>query len=108
MVELQSYYQIKKLRSDRDVKHIFMEFQGFCEDLGLKRQLTVAYSPLQNDVAKRKNRTLLKWLRVCFLPGKCITSYEEKQLILQCIFSTDVQQKHWKIKHCLRHLGVES
>lgn len=68
----------------------------------------MAYSPRQNGVAKRRNRTLLKWLRVCFLTRKCFTSYRENQLILWCIFSTDVQQKQWKIKHRLRLSVVES
>ena len=57
MVELQSGFQIKKLRLDRGGEYISTEFSKFCKDLGLERQLTVAYSPQQNGVAKRKNRT---------------------------------------------------
>ena len=51
MVKLQSGFQIKKLRLDRGGEYTSTEFNKFCEDLGLERQLTVAYSPQQNEVA---------------------------------------------------------
>ncbi|CAL9019321.1 unnamed protein product, partial [Prunus brigantina] len=60
MVELQSGYKIKKLRSDRVGEYTSTEFLQFCEEIGLERQLTVAYSPQQNGVAERKNRTIVE------------------------------------------------
>ncbi|CAL2266202.1 unnamed protein product [Prunus armeniaca] len=63
MVELQSGYQIKRLRSDRGGEYTSLEFSKFCEELGLERQLTVAYSPQQNGVAERKNRTVVEMAR---------------------------------------------
>ncbi|CAL2231893.1 unnamed protein product [Prunus armeniaca] len=45
MVELQSGYKIKRLRSDRGGEYTSLEFLKFCEDVGVERQLTVAYSP---------------------------------------------------------------
>ncbi|KAM0982401.1 hypothetical protein ACFX2A_015625 [Malus domestica] len=43
MVELQSGYQIKRLRSDRGGKYTSHEFNALCENVGLEKQLTVAY-----------------------------------------------------------------
>ncbi|CAL9012443.1 unnamed protein product [Prunus brigantina] len=63
MVELQSGYQIKKLRSDRGGEYTSLEFSKFCEEMGLERQLTIAYSPQQNGVAERKNRTVMEMAR---------------------------------------------
>ncbi|BBH01574.1 transposable element gene [Prunus dulcis] len=63
MVELQSGYQIKKLRSDRGGEYTSLDFSKFCEEVGLERQLTVAYSPQQNGVAERKNRTVMEMAR---------------------------------------------
>ncbi|CAL8154967.1 unnamed protein product [Prunus armeniaca] len=60
MVELQSGYKIKKLRSDRGGEYTSTEFLQFCDEVGLERQLTVAYSPQQNGVAERKNRTIVE------------------------------------------------
>ncbi|KAM1116809.1 hypothetical protein ACFX19_007372 [Malus domestica] len=59
MAELQSRYQIKKLRSDRGGEYTSREFQSFCEDLGLERQLAVTYSPQKNGVAKSKDMTIV-------------------------------------------------
>ncbi|KAI5313816.1 hypothetical protein L3X38_042992 [Prunus dulcis] len=63
MVELQSGYQIKKLRSDRGGEYTSLEFSKFCEEMGLERQLTIAYSPQQNGVAERKNHTVMEMAR---------------------------------------------
>ncbi|CAL2235091.1 unnamed protein product [Prunus armeniaca] len=60
IVEFQSGYKIKTLRSDRGGEYTSTEFLRFCEEVGLERQLTVAYSPQQNGVAERKNRTIVE------------------------------------------------
>ncbi|CAA7037483.1 unnamed protein product [Microthlaspi erraticum] len=39
------------------------EFQSFCEISGIKRHLTAPYSPQQNGVVERRNRTLLEMTR---------------------------------------------
>jgi len=70
MVELQSGYQIKKLRSDRGGEYTSLEFSSFCENMGLERQLTVAYSPQQNGVAERKNRTIVEMARTMMVEKK--------------------------------------
>ncbi|KAM1631761.1 hypothetical protein ACFX13_019901 [Malus domestica] len=70
MVELQSGYQIKKLRSDRGGEYTSLEFSRFCEDMGLERQLTVAYSPQQNGVAERKSRTIIEMARTMIVNTK--------------------------------------
>ena len=49
---------MKVLRSDRGGEYNSNEFNKFCEDVGLDRQLTVGYTPQQNGVAERKNRTI--------------------------------------------------
>ncbi|CAL8152291.1 unnamed protein product [Prunus armeniaca] len=59
-VELQSGYKLNKLRSDRGGKYTSNEFNRFCDEMGMERQLTVAYSPQQNGVAERKNRTIVE------------------------------------------------
>ena len=49
---------MKVLRSDKGGEYNSNEFNKFCEDVGLDRQLTVGYTPQQNGVAERKNRTI--------------------------------------------------
>ncbi|KAM1689141.1 hypothetical protein EV2_037740 [Malus domestica] len=66
-VELQSGFKVKKLRSDRGGEYTSLEFSQYCENLGLERQLTVAYSPQQNGVAERRNRTIVEMAKCMML-----------------------------------------
>ena len=36
------------------------EFNNFCREVGIKRETTTVYTPEQNGVAKRKNRTIVE------------------------------------------------
>ncbi|KAM1099314.1 hypothetical protein TB2_005809 [Malus domestica] len=60
MAELQSGFKIKTLRSDRGGEFKSAEFDQFCEKEGLQRQFTLAYTPQQNGVVERKNRTVIE------------------------------------------------
>ncbi|RDX76034.1 hypothetical protein CR513_44019, partial [Mucuna pruriens] len=48
LVKKQSGKHIKVLRSNRGKEYNSHEFDKFCKDKGIKRQLTIAYSPQQN------------------------------------------------------------
>lgn len=45
------------------------EFQYFCVQKGVKHELAAPYTPQQNGVAKRKNRTLLENARSMLKAG---------------------------------------
>ncbi|KAG7565068.1 Zinc finger CCHC-type superfamily [Arabidopsis suecica] len=62
-VEKESGLEIKAMRSDRGGEFTSKEFLKYCEDNGIRRQLTVPRSPQQNGVAERKNRTILEMAR---------------------------------------------
>jgi transposase InsO family protein len=57
---------IKTLQTDRGGEFCSKEFQVFCDEHGIQRQLTAAYTPQQNGVSERKNRTILNMVR-CLL-----------------------------------------
>ena len=59
------------LRSDRGDEYNSNEFKRYCEDIGLDRQLTVGYTPQQNGVAERKNRTIVD-MGKSMLHEKCL------------------------------------
>jgi transposase InsO family protein len=62
-VEKETGISIKGLRTDRGGEFTSKEFAEFCELHGIKRQLTAAYTPQQNGVAERKNRTIMNMVR---------------------------------------------
>jgi Reverse transcriptase (RNA-dependent DNA polymerase)/gag-polypeptide of LTR copia-type/Integrase core domain/GAG-pre-integrase domain len=63
MAENQCDCKIKILRSDRGGEFISNKFIKFCEENGIRRQLTTAYTPQQNGIAERKNRTIVEMAR---------------------------------------------
>jgi len=65
-MENQTRRRIKKLRTDNGRKYLSNNFKKFLEDEGITRQLSVEYTPQQNGVAERANRTFVKMAR-CML-----------------------------------------
>ena len=63
-VELEIGKRIKCLRTDNGGGYTDGNFLAFCKQEGMKRQFTNAYTPQQNGVAERMNRTLLERTRV--------------------------------------------
>ncbi|CAJ2648156.1 unnamed protein product [Trifolium pratense] len=63
LVENESSCSIQCLRTDRGGEYTSNEFNEFCSTHGVKRQLTTAYTPQQNGVSERKNRTILNMVR---------------------------------------------
>ncbi|KAA0050875.1 putative leucine-rich repeat receptor-like protein kinase [Cucumis melo var. makuwa] len=59
LVEKESGYYIKALRSDRGGEFTSNEFKTFCAENGIRRPMTVPFTPQQNGVVERKNRTIL-------------------------------------------------
>ncbi|KAH9754808.1 cysteine-rich receptor-like protein kinase 8 [Citrus sinensis] len=62
-VELESGKKIKCLRTNNGGEYTDGEFLGFCKQEGIQRQFTVTYTPQQNGVAERMNRTLTERIR---------------------------------------------
>ena len=58
MVENQSGCHIKVLHTDSGGEFISKEFNLFCEEEGIQRELTALYTRKQNGIAEQKNRTL--------------------------------------------------
>jgi transposase InsO family protein len=62
-VEKETWTCILAVRTDRRGEFTSQEFTNFCEFHGIHRQLTAAYTPQQNGVAERKNRTIMNMVR---------------------------------------------
>lgn len=58
-VESEGQYKLKALRTDRGGEFTSTQFTNYCNNEGIKRQLTAPYSPQQNGVVERRNRTIL-------------------------------------------------
>lgn len=69
LVEKEAKTVIRGLRTDRGGEFCSDKFNQFCKDNGIKRQLTAAYTPQQNGVAERRNRTIMNMVH-CLLSEK--------------------------------------
>ena len=58
---------IKCLRTDRGGEYNSIAFKEFCKAHGIKRQLAIAFTPQQNGVVERKNRTIMNMVRTALL-----------------------------------------
>ena len=54
-MENESNYKIQTLRSDNGKEYISHQFNSFCEEEGIKCQLTTPYTLEQNRVSERRN-----------------------------------------------------
>lgn len=69
LVENQCNLTIKILRSDNGAEYSSSQFVDFCKATGIEHQFTVPYTPQQNGVSERKNRTVMEMAR-CLLKEK--------------------------------------
>ncbi|KAJ0392071.1 hypothetical protein ATCC90586_011078 [Pythium insidiosum] len=58
-IENQLNARIKCIRTDNGGEYVNRKFDTFCQQQGIVHQLTVPYTPQQNGVAERMNRTIV-------------------------------------------------
>jgi transposase InsO family protein len=63
LVEKQSEHKIKAFRSDNGGEFTSKAFERFLQAHGIERQLSTPYTPQQNGVAERANRTIVEMAR---------------------------------------------
>ncbi|KAJ8751984.1 hypothetical protein K2173_000730 [Erythroxylum novogranatense] len=68
-VENQSDCKLHTIRSDNGKEFVNETFDKFCEEAGIEHQLTTPYTPQQNGVSERKNRSIMEMTR-CMLHEK--------------------------------------
>ena len=63
LVEKLSEKKIKILRSDNGGEFTSNEFNEYCKEFGIKRELTIPYNLQQNGVEERKNGTIMEAIK---------------------------------------------
>ena len=63
LAETKKGMRIKTFTSNRGGEFTSDEFSKYCLKHGIKRQLTAHYSPHQNGVVERKNKTVMSMVR---------------------------------------------
>ena len=84
LVENQIGRKIKVLRSDNGGEYKSLNFQKFCDFHGIQRHFTNPYTPQQNGVAERKNRTLVESARSMLQTAKLPNSFWGEAVATVC------------------------
>lgn len=74
-VENQTGEKIKTIRTDNGGEYVSNDFEKFCEKNGIQHQKTVAYTPQQNGVAERMNRTIVEKAKCLLFDAELPKSY---------------------------------
>jgi len=69
--ENQTGHRIKTIRTDQGTEYVNHEFDSFLKSKGINHQMSVRYSPEQNGVAERTNRTMLDKARCLMQESHC-------------------------------------
>lgn len=67
--------KLKALRTDNGGEYISGAFKSYLETHGISHQLTIAYTPQQNGVSERMNRTLMDLVRSMLQSAKLDKSF---------------------------------
>lgn len=70
LVENQMNKRIKILRSDNGKEYMSNDFDNFCKTHGIRREMSTPYTPQQNGVAERMNRTLVEKAKCLLFDAK--------------------------------------
>ena len=63
MVETMFEYKMKKVRNDKGGEYLSKMFDDYLKERGTQDERTVPYTPEQNGIAERMNRTLMEKVR---------------------------------------------
>ncbi|GJT90060.1 putative ribonuclease H-like domain-containing protein [Tanacetum coccineum] len=77
-------HKVKVIRCDNGTEFKNKEMNQFCEMKGILRQYSVARTPQQNGVAKRRNRTLIEAARTMLANSKLPTTFWTEAVNTAC------------------------
>ena len=76
--------RIKKIRRDNGTEFKNSQIEGFLEEEGIKHEFSSPYTPQQNGVVERKNRTLLDMARTMFDEYKTLDRFWAEVINTAC------------------------
>jgi hypothetical protein len=91
---------IRTIRSDNGSKFRNSCFETFCHDLGLEHQFSSPYTPPQNGVVERKNRTLSEMAQTMLDKHRTLRRFWAEVVNTACYVSNRIYLRVHKKKTC--------
>nr|GEY76499.1 hypothetical protein [Tanacetum cinerariifolium] len=83
-IENQMVHKVKTIRCDNGTEFKNMIVNEFCEMKDIRREFSVARTPLQNVVDERKNRTLIEVVRTMLVDSKLSATFWAEAVNTAC------------------------
>ena len=96
LVERQSGHAVKALRSDNGGEYISKAFDDYLSKHGVARQTSSPYTPQQNGVAERANRTIVEMARSMIHANGVGHEFRAEAVCMRRTYATDVQPRRSK------------
>jgi transposase InsO family protein len=77
--------RVKKIRSDNGIEFKNTQIEGFLEEEGIKNEFSSPYTPQQNIVVERKNRTLMDMARTMLHEYKTADRFWAEAIKTACL-----------------------
>jgi transposase InsO family protein len=91
---------IRAIRSDNGSEFRNSRFETFCHDLGLEHQFSSSYTPPQNGVVERKNKTLCEIARTMLDEHRTPRRFWADAVNTACYVSNRIYLRVHKKKTC--------
>jgi hypothetical protein len=91
---------IRSIHSDNGSEFRNSRFETFCHDLGLEHQFSIPYTPPQNGVVERKNRTLCEVARTMLDEHRTPRRFWAEAVNTACFVSNRIYLRVHKKKTC--------
>jgi transposase InsO family protein len=89
--------KVKKRKSDNGTKFKNTQVEDFLDEEGIKHEFLAPYTPQQNGVAKRKNRTLIEMARTMLDEYKTLDQFWVEAINMGC-HATNLLYHHKLLK----------
>jgi transposase InsO family protein len=77
-------FDIKKVRSDNESEFKNVRIDEYCDDKGINHEFSYKYTPKQNGIVERKNRTLIDMTRSMLAEYNVLDSYWAEAINTAC------------------------
>jgi transposase InsO family protein len=85
VAEVEIGHKLKAFRTDRGGEFTSVEFAEYCVEQGVRRQLTVPYSPQQNGVVERHDQTVVGTTH-CLLKSKGLPGWLWGEVVATAVY----------------------
>jgi transposase InsO family protein len=113
-VENESGRKIKCLRSDSGKEYFSGQLNGYLQQMGIRREFSCRYTPKQNGMAERKNRSIVEAART-MLEEKSMPKFYWAEAVRTAVYiqnrigdKVSAHERYFGTKPNLRHLRVFS